>query len=114
MILTTDRRCSPGHRDSSLQTSLSVGTDSGAETLAVPANITAAGIVNTLGKVRLQRNLRPTPPEDLRLENPTLLGGPLLSVGVEGTRVLQNIGDIVSTSATTTTTTTCKVEALGQ
>ena len=87
--LTTDRWCSPGHGDSSLQTSLSVGTDSGAETLTVPTNITAAGIVNTLGKVRLQRNLRPTPPEDLGLENPALLSGPLLSVGVEGTRVLQ-------------------------
>ena len=67
--------------------------------------------MNTLGKVRLQRYLRPTPPEDLRLENPTLLGGPLLPVRVEGTCVLQNIGDIFVNNSSNNT---CKVEALGQ
>ena len=88
LILTTDCLCSPGHWNSSLETSLSVGADSSAETLTVAPNIAAAGIVDTLGKVGLERNLRPTPPEDLGLENPALLSGPLLSVGVEGTRVL--------------------------
>ena len=111
MILTTDCRCSPGHGNSSLQTSLSVGADSCAETLAVATNIAAASVVNTLGKVGLERNLGPTPPEHLGLEDPTLLGRPLLSVGVEGTRVLQYRGDNVTT---TTTTSTWKVEALGQ
>ena len=49
--------------------------------------------MNTLGEVGLERNLRPAPPEDLGLENPALLGGPLLPVGVEGTRVLQYRGE---------------------
>ena len=111
LVLTTDCLCSPGHGNSSLETSLSVGADSGAETLTVSTNIAAAGIVNTLGKVGLERNLRPTPPEDLGLEDPTLLGGPLLPVGVEGTRVLQYRGDDIWCQQQQQT---CKVEALGQ